>query len=79
MLLLRFKGLLSTSRFLMLLKACVLLDPFSDKFCERVHSRTEADLEVHANVHLKIQVGEVTHALSLESLQTCRRRLPMSA
>lgn len=54
----------------MLLKARVLLDQFSDKLCKRVHSRIEADLEVQTNVHLKIQVGEVTHALSLESL--CR-------
>lgn len=27
-------------------------------------------VEVQANVHLETQVGEVTHALSLESLQT---------
>lgn len=54
----------------MLLKACVLLDQISDKFCKCVHSRIEADLEVQTNVHLKIQVGEVTRALSLESL--CR-------
>lgn len=79
MLLLRFEGLLFTSRFLMLLKACFLLDQFSDKLCRSVHSKTEAGLEVQANVHLEIQVGEVTHALSLESLQTCWRWFHKSA
>lgn len=39
----------------------------------------EADLDVQTNVHLKIQLGKFTHALSLESLQTCPRWLRISA
>lgn len=79
MLLLRLEGLLFPSRFLTLLKACVLLDQFSDKLCTHVHSRTEVDLEVQTNVHLQIQQGKGAHALSLEPLQTCRRWLHVSA
>lgn len=74
-LLLRFEGLLFTSCFLMLFKSCVLLDKFSDKLCKSVLSRIEADLEMQTNVHLDIQVGEFTHALSLQSLQICPRWL----
>lgn len=79
MLLSRSEGLLFTSCFLMLFKACVLLDQFSDKLCKSVLSRIEADLEMQANVHLDIQVSEFTHAPSLESLQTCPRWLHIPA
>lgn len=75
MLLLRIESLLFTSCFLMLFKACVLLDHFADKLCTSVPSRREADLEMQTNIHLDIRVGEFTHPLSQESLQTHPRWL----
>lgn len=64
MLLLRFESLLFTSGFLILFKACVLLDQYSDKLCKSVLSGIEADLEKLTNVHIDLPVGGFTPALS---------------
>lgn len=53
----------ASSCFIMLFKACVLLDQFSNKLCKKIYPQVEADLKMQTNMHLRYPGGTFLRSL----------------